>query len=88
VQASLTPARSRVGRPREVDLRDAVNALLFIASTGCQWRMLLKSIRVGYATMTSLSAACPRQGPQSGAANRLPNHCAVCGCTISTARCL
>ncbi len=25
------------GRPREVDLREIVNALLYITSTGCQW---------------------------------------------------
>jgi membrane fusion protein, multidrug efflux system len=40
-----------------VDLRDVVNALPFIASTGCQWRMLLKSIRVGYVTVSRLRAA-------------------------------
>jgi transposase len=36
------PAANRIGRPREVDLREAVNALLYIASTGCQWRFLPK----------------------------------------------
>ena len=30
------------GRPRKTDLREIVNALLYIASTGCQWRMLPK----------------------------------------------
>jgi transposase len=38
----LMPARLPVGRPRTVNLRDVVNALLFIATTGCQWRMLPK----------------------------------------------
>lgn len=32
----------RLGRPRKTDLRDVLNALLYIASTGCQWRMLPK----------------------------------------------
>src|SRR5947209_20459945 len=30
----------RVGRPREVDLREVVNAILFINRSGCQWDML------------------------------------------------
>jgi len=29
-----------LGRPRKADLRAIVNALLYIAATGCQWRML------------------------------------------------
>jgi transposase len=34
------PPRRRPGRPRTTDLREVVNALLYIATTGCQWRML------------------------------------------------
>jgi transposase len=34
------PPRRRLGRPREVDLRKVVEAVLFILSTGCQWRAL------------------------------------------------
>ncbi|WP_272951645.1 IS5 family transposase [Sinorhizobium meliloti] len=36
------PAPRRLGRPRSTDPREVVNALLYIASTGCQWRMLPK----------------------------------------------
>lgn len=36
------PPRNRLGRPRSTDLREVMNALLYIASTGCQWRMLPK----------------------------------------------
>ena len=36
------PARRRVGRPREVDLREVMNAILYILATGCQWRTLPK----------------------------------------------
>ncbi len=36
------PARCRVGRPREVDLRAVMNAILYILATGCQWRALPK----------------------------------------------
>jgi putative transposase len=34
------PPRCRVGRPREVDLRAVMNAILYILATGCQWRAL------------------------------------------------
>jgi len=34
------PARRRLGRPREVDLREVVQAIFYILSTGCQWRAL------------------------------------------------
>ena len=28
------------GRPRTIDTREVVNALLYVSKTGCQWRML------------------------------------------------
>jgi transposase len=34
------PAVKRLGRPRETDLRAIVDAILYIARTGCQWRLL------------------------------------------------
>jgi len=37
----LPPAKD-LGRPRTTDLREVVNALLYMVSTGCQWRMLPK----------------------------------------------
>jgi putative transposase len=40
--STLLPARRRVGRPREVDLRAVMNAILYILATGCQWRALPK----------------------------------------------
>jgi transposase len=40
--APLMPPPSKVGRPRKVDLRAVVNAILYIAATGCQWRALPK----------------------------------------------
>lgn len=36
----LLPPRKRRGRPRETDLRRVVEAVLYILSTGCQWRAL------------------------------------------------
>ena len=36
------PAAKRLGRPRETDLRAVLDAILYIARSGCQWRMLPK----------------------------------------------
>jgi hypothetical protein len=37
VLAPLMLKPRRIGRPREVDLRTVVNAILYILATGCQW---------------------------------------------------
>lgn len=37
------PARSKVGRPREVNLREIWNAIQYLAATGCQWAQLPKN---------------------------------------------
>lgn len=42
VIAPLMPSPKRLGRPRAVDLRDVLNAIFYIAASGCQWRMLPK----------------------------------------------
>ena len=34
------PPPCRIGRPRKTDLREVLNAVLYMASTGCQWRQL------------------------------------------------
>ena len=39
---SQMPAAKRLGRPRETELRAVLDAILYIALTGCQWRMLPK----------------------------------------------
>jgi transposase len=36
------PAAKPLGRPRETELRSVLDAILYIARTGCQWRMLPK----------------------------------------------
>jgi transposase len=36
------PEKFRRGRPRTTDLRAVVNAIFYIAQTGCQWRLLPK----------------------------------------------
>ena len=40
--AKMMPPPSPIGRPRSTDLRAVVNAILYMASTGCQWRQLPK----------------------------------------------
>ena len=36
----LIPAAKPGGRPRELDMRAVINAILYLVTTGCQWRML------------------------------------------------
>jgi putative transposase len=36
----LIPASKRGGRPREVDMREVMNTVLYLNRTGCQWDML------------------------------------------------
>ena len=38
--APSSPRPSPAGRPREVDIREVINTLLYQDRTGCQWEML------------------------------------------------
>lgn len=38
--APLMPPPKKTGRPRTTCLRDVFDAILYVATTGCQWRML------------------------------------------------
>jgi putative transposase len=40
VIAPLLPPEKERGAPREVDMREVVNTILYISRTGCQWRMI------------------------------------------------
>ena len=40
----LIPPAKHGGRPRKVDLREVMNGLLYILSTGCQWRQIPKDL--------------------------------------------
>jgi len=42
--ASLIPPAKRGGRKRSVDLREVVNGLMYVLSTGCQWRYVPKDL--------------------------------------------
>lgn len=39
----LNPPAKRGGRPRNVDMRQVIDAILYIVVTGAQWRMLPKN---------------------------------------------
>jgi transposase len=41
------PAPSRIGRPREVDLREVLDAILYLLRTGCPWRLLPREFPPG-----------------------------------------
>src|SRR3954466_11246951 len=53
------PAPSRLGRPREVDLREVLDAILYLLRTGCPWRLLPKEFRPR-ARCSATSGACGR----------------------------
>ena len=38
------PAPSRLGRPRKVDLREVLNAILYLLRTSCPWDLLPKEL--------------------------------------------
>lgn len=38
----LLPAMAKLGRPRTTSLRSVLNAILYISTSGCQWRLLPK----------------------------------------------
>lgn len=40
----LIPPAKRGGRRRKVDVREVVNGLLYVLSTGCQWRAVPKDL--------------------------------------------
>src|SRR5271168_1741659 len=39
---ALLPLPKQLGRPRTTPMRQVVNALLYLLTTGCQWRLLPK----------------------------------------------
>ena len=61
VMEPLLPPPSILGRPRETDMRAVVNAILYIASTGCQWRLLPKDFPP-YSTVQGYFYAWSRDG--------------------------
>ncbi len=42
--APLIPPAKRGGRPRRVNMREFINGLLYILTTGCQWRQVPRDL--------------------------------------------
>ena len=40
----LIPPAKRGGRRREVDVREILNGIMYVLSTGCQWRYVPKDL--------------------------------------------
>ncbi|GEO18201.1 hypothetical protein MAE02_58970 [Microvirga aerophila] len=59
------PAARRIGRPRITCLRAVVDAILYLASTGCQWRQLPREFPP-YSTVQGYFYAWSRDGTLSG----------------------
>jgi transposase len=59
--APFLPAASRLGRPRKTNLRCVVEAILYMASTGCQWRAIPKDFPP-YSTVQGYFYAWSRRG--------------------------
>lgn len=59
--APFMPAARRIGRPRITCLREVINAILYMASTGCQWRQLSKEFPP-YSTVQGYFYAWSRDG--------------------------
>ena len=36
----LLPAENRIGSPRQVELREVINALMYVADNGIKWRAM------------------------------------------------
>ena len=43
VKPLIPPAR-RGGRPRDINVREVLNAIFYVLSTGCQWKALPKDL--------------------------------------------
>jgi len=70
------PPPCRVGRPREVDLRVVMNAILYILMTGCQWRLLPKDFPP-YSTVQYYFYLC---GISASGRGSILRWCGVLGC--------
>jgi transposase len=70
------PGEKLLGRPREVDVRAVFNAILYIARTGCQWRLLPRDFPpfTGPCRIRSANTARIELPCAAGADTRAPQH--------------
>ncbi len=62
----LLPSSCRLDRPRQVDLRDVVNAIACMLWTGCSWRALPKDFPTFTTVQTYFYAWSRSGGPGAG----------------------
>ena len=74
----LLPAASTLGRPRATDMRTVIDTILYIASTGCQWRQLPKDFPP-YSTVQGYFYAWSRGGISGRAPRPLQKEASVRG---------
>ena len=60
--APLIPAAKPGGRPRQTDMRLAMNAILYLLRTGCPWRYLPRGIFPPRSTVYNIFRAFRREG--------------------------
>ncbi len=58
----VMPTRQRCGRPRSVPLRTIMNAILYMLTTGCQWRQIPREF-APFTTVQSYFYRFSRDGP-------------------------
>jgi putative transposase len=66
----LLPAPKGFGRPRQVDMREILNAIFYVQRTGCQWEMLPHDLPP-YGTVYRYFERWQRQGVWSALHDRL-----------------
>ena len=57
--APLIPPARRGGRKRTVNIREVFNGLMYVLSTGCQWRALPKDFRRAARSSITLDSGRP-----------------------------
>ena len=62
----LIPPAKRGGGKRRVDMREVVNGVMYVLSTGCQWRYIPKDRWCNFLSVNCLPAAGLRTAAQPG----------------------
>ena len=73
----LIPPAKHGGRKREIDMREVLNGLLYVLSTGCQWRAVPKDlpprpVELGWHARP-YSSGTLREMPRGDGSGRQPN---------------
>ena len=66
------PPANKYGRPRTTDLREVMNAILYLVSSGCAWALLPNS------AMIFAFSGCPTWSEEADRLHRLPAITVIC----------